>query len=86
VSSDSRALKTYAYTPSLLEEKALTLLKEVSQEGRFVPYNEAAYALTRLRVDRKMALRLLAEFSRRGILQQSCGHGVRIIEGAARNG
>jgi hypothetical protein len=71
------ALKSSPLCP--LEQKALELLMEASKNGKILRYNEAVEELAKLRVDRKTALRLLADFSRKGLLKQSCGHGVKII-------
>jgi hypothetical protein len=70
-----------------LEERAYELLAEVQAEkgGKFIKYNEAASALVRLRVDKKTTMKLLALFSRQGIIKQSCGNGVKLaIEEARR--
>ena len=67
--------------------KALHLLEEASKPGKLLPYNEATGTLSRLRLDRKTALKLLSELAELGLVEQSCGHGIKIKEGQdARRG
>ncbi len=63
---------------SLLEQRALELLQEASPKSKCLPYRDAVCVLTKFRIHRKLAMKLLADFSKRGLLSGSCGHGIRI--------
>lgn len=64
-----------------LEKRALELITEAAPSGnQFLAYNDATSALVKLRIDRKTALKLLSLFTEKGLLEASCGHGIRLKE------
>lgn len=69
-----------AIKPCTLEERAIEILKDLSSQEHFLSYSDAVDGLAKFRITRKMAMKLLAELNRRGLLEASCGHGVKLIE------
>ena len=63
-----------------LEIRALELLREAAPStSRFIRCPRAIGALAKLRIDRRLALLLIAYLHRRGLLVATCGHGITLI-------
>lgn len=71
-----------ANKPCLLRERFLALLQDGSPKKGYWNYREVvAYLSGRFKLDRQLILTMLAELAEEGIVEQACGHGIRVKEG-----
>lgn len=71
-------------THPFLEQEAWKLLQgRLPQDGKVLNYREAVRTLSNLRVNRKIALKLLKIFEEEGLLERRAGHGIRISKEGA---
>ena len=63
----------------LLEDWVFELLKKACVPGRFLRYPRVWDAFAKFRIDHKLARKLLAAFARVGKVEESCGHGIKLV-------
>lgn len=63
---------------STIEKSVFEILTHATPDKGFLPYKDAVVALHKFRIDRRLAMKLIAQFGEKGLLERSCGHGIKL--------